>query len=74
VPGCYPGGGYYVGMCSPNAGDASHGGQHPSPRAAWANLQQPGPLGWKLRRFFANTATKIVRRQACCGNGGEPGC
>jgi hypothetical protein len=61
-------------MCSTNAGDEPHAHGHSSPSAAWANLSQPGPLGWKLRRFFANTATKIARRQTCCGNDGEPGC
>jgi hypothetical protein len=40
----------------------------------WANLTQPGPLGWKLQRVLVNTAIKISRRQSCCGNGGEPGC
>jgi hypothetical protein len=58
-------------MCSTHEQD---GEPHSSPSAAWANLRQPGPLGWKLQRFFVNTATKIVRRQSCCGNGGEPGC
>jgi hypothetical protein len=55
-------------MCTP-------GFEHtPSPRAALGNFRQPGPLGWKLRRLLANTATKIVKRQNCCGNAGEPGC
>ena len=39
-----------------------------------ANMRQPGPIGWKLRRLWANTATKITKRQQCCGNAGEPGC
>jgi hypothetical protein len=39
-----------------------------------ANLRQPGPLGWKLRRILANTGIKITQRQHCCGNAGEPGC
>jgi hypothetical protein len=53
---------------------------HPEPETPhsaqilWANLMQPGPLGWKLQRFFANTFTKISRGQQCCGNDGEPGC
>jgi hypothetical protein len=38
------------------------------------NLRQPGPIGWKLRRLFVNMAIKVIRRQRCCGNGGEPGC
>jgi hypothetical protein len=63
-------------MCSTDSGEHSH--DHPAPvgnpRAALANWNQPGPLGWKLRRAFVNTAIKIVRRQQCCGRGGEPGC
>jgi hypothetical protein len=39
-----------------------------------ANLRQPGPLGWKLRRLAANMGIKISRRQGCCGHPGEPGC
>jgi hypothetical protein len=39
-----------------------------------ANLRQPGPLGWKLRRLGANTWIKISHRQQCCGHAGEPGC
>ena len=62
-------------MCSTHAGDdESAHAQAQSARASWDNLRQPGPLGWKLRRFFANTAIKLVRRQSCCGNDGEPGC
>jgi hypothetical protein len=60
-------------MCSPNAADHSPG-QQPAPNAALANWRQPGLLSWKLQRTVANTWTKIVRRQRCCGNGGEPGC
>jgi hypothetical protein len=47
---------------------------HPDPGTFAANLRQPGPLGWKVQRFIANMTIKIVRRQQCCGNGGEPGC
>ena len=61
-------------MCSTNDGDRQFEEQKPSPRASWANLTQPGPIGWKLRRFFANTSIKVVRRQRCCGHPGEPGC
>jgi hypothetical protein len=55
----------------------SSANQHPpenGPSIAWANLMQPGPLGWKLQRFFANTYTKFRHGQPCCGNDGEPGC
>jgi hypothetical protein len=55
-------------MCSTNDGE-----QQPA-QALWANLRQPGPFGWKLRRALANTAIKVVRRQSCCGHDGEPGC
>jgi len=61
-------------MCSTNSGDVSPASQQSGPGVAWANLRQPGPLGWKLQRLFANTATKLVRGQRCCGNDGEPGC
>lgn len=48
--------------------------QPPSLAASWANFRQPGSVGWKIRRTVGNTLTKIVRRQSCCGNDGEPGC
>jgi hypothetical protein len=35
---------------------------------------QPGPLGWKLQRLFANTWKKFRTGERCCGNDGEPGC
>lgn len=46
----------------------------PSLRQSWTNLRQPGPLGWKLKRFFANNASKLAHRRNCCGHPGEPGC
>jgi hypothetical protein len=60
-------------MCTPESSE-HHEHQTISARAFVRNWQQPGPLGWKLRRLVANTAIKVVRRQRCCGNGGEPGC
>jgi predicted metal-binding membrane protein len=61
-------------MCSPNdSGDATHA-PAASLSAMWANLRQPGPLGWKLQRLLANTAIKVGQRQGCCGHAGEPGC
>lgn len=63
-------------MCSTNDGDHDHGHDRPPSRLnyAWANLTQPGPLGWKLQRFFANNAYKVRNGKQCCGNLGEPGC
>ena len=28
----------------------------------------------RVRKALANTGRKVARRQACCGNYGEPGC
>jgi hypothetical protein len=56
-------------MCSPDNAHAPLG-----PSAFMDNLRQPGPLGWKLRRTVVNVSLKFIRRQACCGNNGEPGC
>jgi hypothetical protein len=61
-------------MCSPHTGDHQGGGPLSALRTEWANLAQPGPWGWKFRRFVANTSLKIARRQPCCGHPGEPGC
>jgi hypothetical protein len=62
-------------MCTTHAGDHDQADLQPlGPSYFFANLRQPGPLGWKLRRTLANTATKLIRLQRCCGNGGEPGC
>jgi hypothetical protein len=62
-------------MCSTTNGEHSPHSEDPAgPAAFLANWNQPGPLGWKIQRLFVNTAIKIVRRQRCCGNGGEPGC
>jgi hypothetical protein len=61
-------------MCSTSDGDDSSQEPHASPRQLRANLTQPGPLGWKLRRLVANTFTKLSKGQNCCGNLGEPGC
>jgi hypothetical protein len=32
------------------------------------------PFATKLRMASSNTLTKLRRRQACCGNNGQPGC
>jgi hypothetical protein len=61
-------------MCSTSGGDDSSHEPQAGPRQSWANLTQPGPLGWKLQRLVANTFTKLLKGQSCCGNHGEPGC
>ncbi len=38
------------------------------------NLDQPMPLPEKLVKLTRNVWRRIVLRQACCGNHGEPGC
>jgi hypothetical protein len=32
------------------------------------------PLGKKLTRLTVNVSRRVVLRQSCCGNHGEPGC
>ena len=41
---------------------------------AIANWQQPVPLPRKLLMTLRNLAIRGVKRQACCGHHGEPGC
>jgi hypothetical protein len=38
------------------------------------NLEQPMPLGEKLTKLTRNLWRRVVLRQNCCGNHGEPGC
>jgi hypothetical protein len=38
------------------------------------NMDQPMPLGRKLRMLFSNLWLRVVKRQNCCGHKGEPGC
>ena len=38
------------------------------------NLDQPMPLPEKLRKLTRNLWRRVVLRQTCCGNVGEPGC
>ena len=38
------------------------------------NMSQPMPLGKKLTRLTVNVSRRVVLRQSCCGNHGEPGC
>ncbi|MGE5289720.1 MAG: hypothetical protein ACM3ML_21515 [Micromonosporaceae bacterium] len=47
----------------------------PSPRALLSNwASYDAPFAAKLRMAASNTFTKLRRRQACCGNNGQPGC
>jgi hypothetical protein len=61
-------------MCAGHEDDQQPEKLGASWRTEWMNLRQPGPIGWKLRRTIANTVTKVVHRQPCCGHDGEPGC
>jgi hypothetical protein len=45
-----------------------------TPSEALQNMQQPMPLGRKVRLALRNTLRKIETRSDCCGNYGEPGC
>jgi hypothetical protein len=38
------------------------------------NLDQPMPLGEKVRKVTRNLWRRVLLRQDCCGNHGEPGC
>jgi hypothetical protein len=61
-------------MCATHS-TGPEGPQEPvGTRYFMANLRQPGPLGWKVRRVLANNWIKLRRGQHCCGNAGEPGC
>jgi Ser-tRNA(Ala) deacylase AlaX len=41
---------------------------------AISNWQQPIPLPRKVWMALRNVAIRGVKRQACCGHHGEPGC
>lgn len=38
------------------------------------NLKQPMPWPRKMRLLLRNLSLRFIRRQTCCGHGGEPGC
>jgi hypothetical protein len=38
------------------------------------NMQQPIPLGEKLRLLVRNMKIRVVTGKQCCGHPGEPGC
>ena len=40
----------------------------------FTNLDQPMPLPEKLYKLSRNLWRRVVLRQGCCGNDGEPGC
>ncbi|MFH0942013.1 MAG: hypothetical protein V1823_03190 [Chloroflexota bacterium] len=45
----------------------------PSVRAALSNLSGPMPCRRKLRLFWRNRLTKLLKNQRGCGHPGEPG-
>jgi hypothetical protein len=48
--------------------------KRPSVSDFLTNLEQPMPLGEKLTKFTCNLWRRVVLRQSCCGNHGEPCC
>jgi len=56
--------------------ESDHGSRpRPSPRAMVSNWSSyDAPFGVKLRMAVSNTLIKLRKRQACCGNHGQPGC
>ena len=38
------------------------------------NWQKPIPFVTKCQMLIRNETIKLVRREACCGHHGEPGC
>ena len=47
----------------------------PSPRAFLSNWSTyDAPFATKLRMAASNTLIKLIKRQSCCGNAGQPGC
>jgi hypothetical protein len=52
-----------------------HEHSQPGSRAFFSNwVTYDAPFPEKLRMAVSNTLIKIRRRQACCGNNGQPGC
>ncbi len=46
-----------------------------SPGASLSNwITYDAPFAIKLRMAASNTLIKLRKRQACCGNNGQPGC
>ena len=47
----------------------------PDPGALLSNwITYDAPFAVKLRMAASNTLIKLRKRQACCGNNGQPGC
>ena len=46
----------------------------PSARDFLTNLDQPMPLPEKLAQLTRNLWRRVILRQNCCGNLGQPGC
>ena len=46
----------------------------PAIRDLLTNLNQPMPVGEKVRKLIRNLWRRVALRQSCCGNFGEPGC
>jgi hypothetical protein len=40
----------------------------------FTNLDQQMPWSEKLSKLFSNLWRRVILRQTCCGNPGEPGC
>jgi hypothetical protein len=50
------------------------GNSRKSPRNFLTNLDAPIPLPRKLYLLARNLSIRVVERQTCCGDDGEPGC
>ena len=48
--------------------------RRPSMGDLFTNMNQPMPLPEKLTKLTRNLWRRVVLRQNCCGNHGEPGC
>ena len=49
-------------------------GERPNLGDLLTNLDQPMPLGEKLRKLVRNLWLRVALRRNCCGHPGEPGC
>jgi hypothetical protein len=53
---------------------AGPGANHGTPSGFWKNMQQPMPLGEKLRLMVSNLWLRARKGDVCCGHAGQPGC